>query len=241
MALINWANTVSALPPIDREEDLPYSLPVVLRLEKNVDPPTHEQALLAAIRLITEIFDNEKSVSDPIWSTNLRLWLEGRIRKVVRRARGSAWEKLRNTNEIYINYNGVEILSLPPHPVTETPDVLRNLQVSGLDLLRMDQANHYDLTQKPNLFVTVNDKVAMSTGKAMAQVGHAAQLAIMSNNAQSLIDWKNANFPVSLIETNWLNHTTSGLFVGKNFISIQDAGFTEIEPGTVTTESFLNI
>jgi peptidyl-tRNA hydrolase len=65
----------------------------------------------------------------------------------------------------------------------------------------------------------------------MAQVGHAAQLAwlVLPDEARKL--WREADFALSVrtpSAAHWSTLLTSGLPV------VQDAGFTEIDPGSHT-------
>jgi len=71
----------------------------------------------------------------------------------------------------------------------------------------------------------------MTAGKAMAQVGHAAQLAWMRLDAGERSDWRDRDFDLAVRtapEDRWASLVTSGLPV------VQDGGFTEVAPGSCT-------
>jgi peptidyl-tRNA hydrolase len=71
----------------------------------------------------------------------------------------------------------------------------------------------------------------MSTGKTMAQVGHAAHLAWLDLPRPARETWQSADFPVAVrtaTATQWSALLRTGLPV------VQDAGFTEVEPGSCT-------
>ena len=225
MSILDWSHKGSTIPHYLRDEEEAYSLPIILRLEKGGDSPSHEKVLEATAYAIAQLFDDERTVSDPVWKDSLETWMRGRIRKVARRARTSAWDKVKESENVYINFNNVEICILPPHPVDTTPDVIRKLQVAGLDLPSEPQAN-----PEANLLLAVNPFITMTTGKSMAQIGHATQLAIFNSSEDVLARWKADNFATSFTAWDSFPEWTA---------EIQDAGFTEVEPGTFTTRSIL--
>ena len=225
MSISDWSNKISTIPHYLRDEAEPYSLPLVLRLEKSGDLPTHEEALLAVVQGIAELFDKDRATGDPIWN-NLELWMQGRIRKVARRARAAAWEKVKDSESIYVKVGNAELCILPPHKLAEVSPVIKSLQVSGLDLPREAAANNTNA----KLLIAVNPDVQMTTGKSMAQVGHAAQLAILNSSAPNLEAWKADSFSAGFTAWDSFSDWTA---------EVQDAGFTEIAPGTFTTRSIL--
>jgi hypothetical protein len=225
MSISTWSNYLSHIPHYLRDEEEPYSLPLILRLEKGDNAPTHEEALLAVVQGIAEMFDMDRSASDPIWDS-IELWMQGRIRKVARRARGSAWDKVKASESLYIKYGNAELCILPPHKLADTPVVIKSLQVAGLDLPR--EADNK--AQAPKLLISINPDIQMTTGKSMAQVGHATQLAIFNSEADTLQAWKTDGYSAGF--TTWDAYS-------KWTAEIQDAGFTEVEPGTITIRSIL--
>ena len=77
----------------------------------------------------------------------------------------------------------------------------------------------------------LNPDVEMTAGKAMAQVGHAAQLAWWQLPGQARAEWRTREFDLavrSATPSRWAALLTSDLPV------VRDAGFTEIDPGTCT-------
>ena len=225
MSISTWSNHISQIPHYLRDEEEPYSLPLILRLEKNDNTPNHEEALLAVVQGIAEMFDMDRSASDPIWD-NIELWMQGRIRKVARRARGTAWDKVKDSESIYVKYGNAELCILPPHKLAETPAVIKSLQVAGLDLPH----ENVKKVQSPKLLLSINPDVQMTTGKSMAQVGHATQLAIFNSDADTLNAWKRDNFSAGF--TTWDAYSSWTA-------EVQDAGFTEVEPGSITFRSIL--
>lgn len=77
----------------------------------------------------------------------------------------------------------------------------------------------------------LNPDLDMSAGKAMAQTGHAAQLAWWALSDEERAAWRDAGFPLAVRTADperWPELTTRGLPL------VRDAGFTEIAPGSCT-------
>jgi peptidyl-tRNA hydrolase len=121
-----------------------------------------------------------------------------------------------------------EVRVYPPIPLDGWPKDLLKLQVSGTNLEDVEPPPAPDLSQ-PVLWL--NPELEMSAGKAMAQVGHAAQLAWMVLPDEDRKLWRESGFALSVrtpSAARWAALLASGLPV------VQDAGFTEIDPGSYT-------
>lgn len=223
MSISDWAD-LDTTPHYLRDEVTPYVLPIVVRLEKE-NQPCHEEAILGAAQAMVKFLADSRNEAEGEWNADTMYWLQGRIRKIVKRARGAAWDKVLTLPGVYVKYGKAELYLLPPCPADEQPAEIRKLQVSGLVL-------PYGLTDEPAssaLCIALNPEVSsMSTGKSIAQACHAAQLAVFNSTREELSAWEAAGYPVKL--TTWDSF--------KNWlVEIQDAGFTEVEPGTVTARA----
>lgn len=226
MSLLNW-NSYNEVPHYLRDEEEPYSLPLILRLEKDPSQqPTHEEALIASAKAVIALFDNEKSVEGNEWYPYLDKWMHGRIRKVARRARASAWDNVQHLNGITVTHGKAEVRVLLPHALDTPPTEVKKLQVSGLDLVR-ESSSQNDLSIN-SLAISLNPDVSMSTGKSMAQVGHAAQLAVFNTAEDKLTNWDSSERNIVLADWNSQSNWDA---------EIQDAGFTEVAPGSVTARA----
>jgi peptidyl-tRNA hydrolase len=169
-------------------------------------------------------------VSDPDgeWAEAVRAWTDGRIRKVVRRARGAAWERAQVLPGITVSQRSAHVRVYPPVPVDKWPPELRRLQVSGTELTDPEPpgaAPH----GMPVLWL--NPKLPMSAGKAMAQAGHAVQLAWWRLEPRARSEWKDLEFELAVRTAEagrWAGLVASGLPV------VRDGGFTEVAPGSCT-------
>jgi peptidyl-tRNA hydrolase len=210
----------------DPHDEAPqYVLPLVLHLEKD-EPPLRTDALEAAAIAVLTFLSDEKSVTGE-WAERVEAWTDGRIRKVVRRARGGEWRKATTLDGITVNHGTAEVRIFPPVPLDGWPKELAKLQVSGTDL-EMDKNETSDRT-KPVLWL--NPALEMSAGKSMAQVGHAAQIAWWDLSAEQRQAWREDGFALAVrtaSEADWKELNTLDLPV------VRDAGFTEIAPGSCT-------
>jgi len=214
-----------------RDEGPQFALPLVVRVERE-DPPTRTDALEGAARAVLEFLSDPRVTGvdgvDGEWTAIERAWEDARIRKVVRRARGAAWERARALPGITVRQGTAEVRVYPPVPVDDWPADLARLQVSGTDLA--DPAPPGDAPGGvPVLWL--NPELPMSTGKAMAQVGHGVQLAWWELEPTVRSKWKDVEFDL-LVRTagvgQWKELLASGLPV------VTDGGFTEVAPGSAT-------
>jgi peptidyl-tRNA hydrolase len=201
-------------------------LPLVVRIERAA-PPERTDALEAAARAVLTLLDDERA-RDGEWAESLQAWERIGIRKVVRRARGGEWRRVHDLPGITVAVRTAEVRVHPPVPLTGWPKDLSRLQVSGTELA--DSAAPADL-DPGTAVLWLNPGLSMSAGKAMAQVGHAAQLAWWGTDEQSRAAWRERGLAVavrSAAPATWAAFADSGLPV------VRDAGFTEIEPGSCT-------
>lgn len=200
-------------------------LPLVVRIERDA-PPTRTDALEgAAIAVLTMLTTDE-----PDWLEAVRSWDGGRIRKVVRRARGAEWRRAAALPGVTITRRTATVRAYPPIPLDGWPPDLAKLQVGGTELA--DPRPRYDpVVGQP--YIYVNPHVAMTAGKAMAQVGHAAHLGwrAMGHRPSGRFGWQLAGFPLTVRTPRnnvlWRRAMEVGAVV-------HDAGFTEVAPDTPT-------
>src|SRR6202020_937472 len=123
----------AAMQAAVRDEGPQFALPLVVRVERGT-PPTRTDALEGAARAVLR-FLSAPRVTEPDgeWAAAARAWEDARIRKVVRRARGAAWERARALPGITVERGTAEIRVYPPGPVDDWPPALAKLQVSGTD------------------------------------------------------------------------------------------------------------
>jgi peptidyl-tRNA hydrolase len=220
-------------------DDVPqYALPLVIHVEKAA-PPHRTDALEAAARAVL-FFLTDPRVTEPEgeWAQAVHAWTDGRIRKVVRRARGAGWRRAQTLPGITLTHGTAEIRVFPPVPVDAWPPDLARLQVSGTELEDPDQGvvPPGGTDAPPVLYLSPH--LPMTAGKAMAQVGHGAQLAWLAAAATGRSEWKDSEFDLAVRTASpeqWTELTSSGLPV------VRDGGFTEIAPGSCTVVADLPV
>lgn len=207
---------------------VPWALQIVVRVEKAA-PPSHTAVLRAtgsAVAIALAAFTAEEA--DPAVRERTERWRSGPIRKVVRRARGAGWERQLAVPGVFTHrVHGVDVAVHVPGPVEEVDPEIARLQVGGLTL--EDDAAAEPVEGAARLWL--NPSVTLTTGKAAAQVGHAAQLVLESLSPQRAAVWLAAGAPVDVgvaDEDEWKR------LVATMPVVVTDGGFTEIPRGTVT-------
>jgi peptidyl-tRNA hydrolase len=209
-----------------RDEVTQFALPLVIRVER-AEPPERTDALEAAARAVLVFLTDPRTV-DGEWTDAYRAWEDGRIRKVVRRARGAGWDRAAALPGVTVTHGTAQVRVFPPVPVDDWPPDLAKLQVSGTELSDTEPPAAPD----PGLPVLwLNPDLEMTAGKAMAQAGHAAQLAWWRLSGPDRAAWQANGFDLAVRTapaSRWAGLAASGLPV------VRDAGYTEVEPGACT-------
>ena len=211
-----------------RDEGPQFALPLVIRVDRTA-PPTRTDALEGAAQAVLR-FLSDPRVTDPDgeWAAAARAWEDARIRKVVRRARGAAWERASALPGITVARRSAEIRVFPPVPVDDWPADLARLQVSGTDF---DDPWAPDEPAAGTPVLWTNPELPMTAGKAMAQAGHGAQLAWWELEPRTRSDWQADDFDLAVRvagKEQWAELLVGGLPV------VTDGGFTEVAPGSAT-------
>jgi peptidyl-tRNA hydrolase len=204
-----------------------FVLTLVLRVEK-AERPGQTDALETAARAVLAILADERSVGEGEWAEAMRGWQDARIRKVVRRARGAEWRRAEALPGITVAGGTAVVRVFPPVPLDEVPKDLAKLQVTGTDL---EDPEELPAVADGVPVLWVNPGLEMSTGKTMAQVGHGVHLAWFELSDADRKAWQENGFRLAVRTATpalWKDLMASGLPV------VQDAGFTEIDPGSYT-------
>jgi peptidyl-tRNA hydrolase len=202
--------------------------PLVVRLEKSA-PPARTAALEAAATAALAVFFDPRAAEGGEWADELAAWVGGRIRKVARRARGNYWLVASELPGVTVRVGDAEVRAFPPYRVVAAPKEISRLQVSGTDLSD-PVAPGPPPPGVPVLWLTPH--VEMTAGKAMAQVGHATMLLAAFLDLPVLERWAAGGLRVAVrtaTPQQWAE-----LAAAPGAVAVRDAGFTEVEPGTVT-------
>jgi peptidyl-tRNA hydrolase len=212
------------------------AMPVVLRIER-AQPPGRTPLLEAAASAALAVCLDERARPGGEWHESLHAWIDGRIRKVTRRARGVHWEAAQQVPGVTVTVDGAEARALVPGRVVDTPKVISRLQISGSELPADEPGP--PPPELPRLLL--NPSVPMTVGKAAAQVGHATMILASLLDPVELDVWASRGYRCSVRKATvaqWKElhpgDDPAGAWLQKRVIAVRDAGFTEVDPGTVT-------
>jgi peptidyl-tRNA hydrolase len=228
----------------DREEaaqDI-RAMQLVLRMER-ASPPSWHRALAAAATGAAALCADPRSEPGGEWYEAIRDYCRGHIRKVTRRARGAHWVAAQELPGITIDVDGTQMRALLPGLVSELDPRIGRLQVGGTDVAP-DEPPVVDAGESAVLRVFLAPTPAMTLGKAMAQAGHAGMIAVAllaEAKPGALGEWMAAGLPAGArraTPAQWSELTARsadpGGFPATGTLAVRDAGFTEVEPGTIT-------
>ncbi len=213
-------------------------LPLVVRIERD-NPPTRTDALEAAARAVLVMLTADFTQLAPLgdaeqWVAAVRRWDGQRIRKVVRRARGSAWRHaVEDVAGVTVIHRSAQVRVYPPVPVDGWPPELARLQVGGTEL---EDPRAPGQPSQDVALVLLSPHVQMTAGKAMAQAGHAAQLGWRACSSRGRRIWQRQGLAVGVrigSPAGWTRALELGVPV------VHDGGFTEVAPNTQTAAILL--
>jgi peptidyl-tRNA hydrolase len=206
---------------LSADDDDPYALIFVVNDSKNDkgELPPEDHILAAAMHALTDLLLSQ----DEDTQTRISAWLAGRICKIVKRAKNAAWDKTTQMDIPYSesSFNDAKVRVFAPMQLSHQPPALKKLQVTGLQA-----------TVKHTLAVAedmlIDAKLDMTTGKLIAQVGHAVQLFIMDADENKVTAWLEAGQRVAVIPTDTMPSQDNV------DVAVRDAGFTEVPAGSLT-------
>lgn len=183
---------------------------------------THEDMVVAAARASVAAWLSDPE--NPAWAP----WLVGSFGKSVRRARPVEVEKVREFMLASVKVGDAEAFAGLPVSRVEMAPPIAKLQVSGTDAERSGWPEAVS-TEGPHLFV--NADAGMTTGKTCAQVAHGLFGWARLQDAAVLAAWAEAGMPFTVSELSQSEFTAAR---ASAVVVIEDAGHTEVDPGTAT-------
>ncbi len=210
-------------------EESPLALQLGVRVERNRAPAVADICRAAALATI-ELLADRRSAPGGAWHEAVAAWNGARIRKLVRRGRGSAWLRATEAEGVTVSLDGVEVRAFVPGPMAEVAGPVAKLQIQSTDLPAPARVDH--VAPVGGLTLAVTPDVDMSWGKQAAQCAHAAQRAWMTTGPDEQAAWARAGRPIRVVHPTpelWRELLDSATTV------IRDGGYTEIPAGTTTT------
>lgn len=224
------AGSAGAEDPEDRGTI--HSMPIVLHLPK-ADRPARTPVLEAVAGAVIDVCLDARVAPGGPWHEPYAAWLDARMRKIARRARGAQWRSSLEVPGVTREIDGCAARAFVPGPVDEVDPHLGRLQIGGTDLER-------DEPGPPPAgapVVWIDGALEMSVGKAAAQVGHGVMVLIAAMGRDRLDEWITEGLPVAVREADagqWARLSASAAAGEPGVAAVVDAGYTEVAPGSMT-------
>ena len=249
--------------PETPEAGIAWGMQIALHYDK-VRPARRIDAAEAAARAVVRLLADQRAAPGGQWHEAVSYWRDGRIRKLVRRARGKRWDEVQDLPGVTVTQEGppgwapARARAFVPAPVRPLPPALAKTQVEGTHFPHGDRlppppaqvtarilhdpagAGEIVLTGASTsrtalVTIEVTPLEEMTSGKLCAQVAHAAQRA-----------WESPLMP-DLLRLQWAD---DGFGVRVVFpdqqawtttprpVSITDAGLTELDGPAETVRAY---
>lgn len=195
--------------------------PIILLVDRE-EPASEQHGIAAAALASVQAFLREPD--NPDW----RQWASAAFGKTVRRADAKMFAKVLAAfpDHVLAMVGEASAVGLAPMPAAALPKLLAKLQVSGTQLPPGEPLPPAALS------IVLNASLEMSTGKAAAQAAHALFAWVLEAKPAAVEAWVADGFPLSVLELP-AKEFRKGARKSAGPV-IQDAGRTEIEPGSTT-------
>lgn len=224
------AGSAGAENPEDR--DTVRSMPIVLHLPK-VDPPPRTSVLEAVASAVAAFCLDERVAPGGAWHEPYAAWLDARMRKIARRARGAQWRTASEVDGVTGEVDGASARAYVPGPVDLVDPRLGKLQIGGTELARDEPGP----PPQGVPVVWIDGALELSVGKAAAQVGHGVMLLMAVMSRPRLEAWISEGLPLAVREADadqWRGLEQTAAAGGPGVAGVVDAGYTEVAPGSLT-------
>ena len=208
--------------------EAPWAMQLALR-DDRPERPSHLAVCEAAAAAVVLLLSDPRSTEpDGEWAKRVGRWESGAIRKVVRRGRGVRFTAVEDLPGIQVLRRGTCVRAFVAGPTDQVPSALSKLQVGGTD---QPERGEPSAPEPGGLSIALTPLTPMTTGKAAAQSGHAAQLALQAMPAEARRAWRDGGWAVRVLlpdDAEWSRLTRAAP------VAVHDGGFTEVAPGTRT-------
>jgi peptidyl-tRNA hydrolase len=210
------------------EDDDPYRMFLVVRRGAFEDLETGGVLAGAAAVACLRRFEE-----DPGYAPAIAAWRQ-RPGKVTLRARGGQWDQVLREEQLAVagDPDGAAVVALPPRRRSERSDLLTRLQAMASELSPLPRV---DTVPRPDgggrVTYVVNPRLEMSSGKTMAQIAHAATQAAATGALEA---WVDAGCPARAVVPTSPRGFDELCASDRLVAKIEDAGLTEVPPGTIT-------
>lgn len=211
-----------------RDHEVPWAMQVAVRADRT-NPASEVDTAEAAARAVVALLDDPRSRGAGEWASAVEHWRDGRIRKLVRRARGVRWTEAQGLPGITVEQGDAAARAFVPGPVRPLPPELAKMQVEGTNL----PDDHQSTSDTALVRIGVSPLIEMTTGKLCAQCGHAAQLAHEAMDDAERAAWRADGFRVRVVRPD-----VEAWRADAGRVQVIDAGYTELHGPTETTRAW---
>lgn len=217
----NWRRYACGVSEFTEHIQQELIQPIILLVDRE-EPAGEQHGIAAAALASVQAFLGDPE--NPDW----REWASGHFGKTVRRADAKMFAKVLAAfpDHVLATAGEASAVGLPPMPAAELPKLLAKLQVSGTQLPPGEPLPPQSLS------IVLNASLEMSTGKAAAQAAHALFAWLLEAKPAVAEAWAADGFPLGILELP-AKEFRKGARKSAGPV-IQDAGRTEIEPGSTT-------
>lgn len=204
----------------------PWAMQLALR-DDRPERPSHLAVCEAAAAAVVLLLTDPRSTEGE-WRERIGRWESAAIRKVVRRGRGVRFTAVQALPGVQVTRRSTMVRAFVPAPTDRVPPALAKLQVGGTD---QPERGEPSAPAPGGLSIALTPLTPMTTGKAAAQSGHAAQLALRSMPTAARQAWQDGGWAIRvLLPTAEAWSRTAD----RAPVAVHDGGFTEVAPGTRT-------
>ena len=224
--------------PESAGEPAPWAMQLVARVEK-VEPPSGLEVAAAAVLAVIGLLDDERTQTEGAWADALDAWQQhGKIRKLVRRARATAWQRAQEPAGHTARHGRAEVRAYVPSPMDAVPPEVAKLQIRSTPLDAPEQP-----VDRRGLVIAVTPEVEMSWGKRAAQCAHAGQLLWRDSSPDERTAWIDLGRPVSIVlpDQQGFDELANSATADSATVTVRDGGFTEIPAGTLTAAAWWDL
>lgn len=213
----------------------PLTLQLAARVERT-DPPSIAEVAAASALATLRLLADDRSAPGGKWHADVSAWNGERIRKLVRRARGTGWDRVQAVPGVTAAVGRAEVRAFVPARRDSAPTAVHRLQILTPPLPVPALTHHLPTPVSDTSREVVSDTMVlavapepwMTWGKQAAQCAHGAQRLVERGPPPP--GWLEDPTIVVL-------HPCSVLWSqlgADNPVEIRDGGYTEIPAGTLT-------
>lgn len=207
----------------DPEDESPWALQCVVKDTKDFTALQLAHAMAVSVASFLDSIEPDTERSNAY-----QRWMDGRIRKILRRAKNSGWDAVQEVDGETYEVDGVSIRVLTPTAMDAIPRPVAKCQVSHLTTLENTVATHG--SDAPHLKIYTNRSLNMSAPKAAVAAAHVSQLMAMKLTDEDYEAWKASSFALTVSSLGEITDFVESV----SSVAVHDAGLTEVVPGSIT-------